>query len=308
MKHYKMATISSPSIIKQPLRALEIPLNKFSEEVIPHHQKIYEQHKQHITKLMAVNNAEQLSKELSEKKRVVKQLRDLLYELDTLRTQVEDNDLDGFDSKTMQLRTSILKLTKCYQDLEKAAEKIIHKDDISPEEDPPNERINPFIGTAQIQIEGDLQQLKLKQEYDRLHKVQEIQKDTEILQEMYRSLHGITQEQGDQVSQVESNVAISELNINEGYKDIVKANKLNAIAYPATGAFVGTLLAGPIGFLAGLKVGGVAAIGCAFAGYAGGKFLKKHIDEVSPSEAEHVINNENNENHTVVSETDKKDI
>lgn len=64
---------------------------------------------------MAINNVEQLSKELSEKKRVVKQLRDLLYELDTLRTQVEDNDLDSFDSKTMQLRTSILKLTKCYQ-------------------------------------------------------------------------------------------------------------------------------------------------------------------------------------------------
>lgn len=84
--------------------------------------------------------------------------------------------------------------------------------------------------------------------------------------------------------------------------------RLNAIAYPATGAFVGTLLAGPIGFLAGLKVGGVAAIGCAFAGYAGGKFLKKHIDEMPASEAEHVVNNENNENHTVVSETDKKDI
>lgn len=59
----------------------------------------------------------------------------------------------------------------------------------------------------------------------RLHKVQEIQKDTEILHEMYRNLHGITLEQGDQVSQAESNVTVSEINVNEGYKDIVKANK-----------------------------------------------------------------------------------
>lgn len=70
---------------------------------------------------------------------------------------------------------------------------------------------------------------------------------------------------------------------------------------------MGTLLAGPIGFLAGFKIGGLAAIGCAFAGYAGGTLLKKQKD-IDVNEAEHVINNENNENHTTVSENGKKDM
>lgn len=67
---------------------------------------------------MALNNTTQLVKEIKDKKRAVRQLRDLLYELDTLRTQVEDNDLDPFDTKTMPLRSSILKLTKAYQGTE----------------------------------------------------------------------------------------------------------------------------------------------------------------------------------------------
>lgn len=52
MKQYKMASISSPSIIKQPLKFVEIPLNKFSEEVIPHHQRMLEQHKVHVHKVI----------------------------------------------------------------------------------------------------------------------------------------------------------------------------------------------------------------------------------------------------------------
>jgi len=82
---------------------------------------------------------------------------------------------------------------------------------------------------------------------------------------------------------------------------------LKVVAYPATGAFVGTLLGGPIGFLAGFKVGGIAALGCAVAGYAGGKLLKRQKD-LEVNEAEHVINNENNENHSAVNEIEKKDI
>lgn len=35
------------------------------------------------------------------------------------------------------------------------------------------------------------------------------------------------------------------------------------------------MIGGPIGLVAGLKVGGIAAIGCAIAGYTGGRFLNK---------------------------------
>lgn len=51
--------------------------------------------------------------------------------------------------------------------------------------------------------------------------------------------------------------------------------RLKAVAYPVTGAFLGGVIGGPIGLVAGLKIGGIAAIGCAIAGYTGGKFLNK---------------------------------
>lgn len=115
-------------------------------------------------------------KEIKDKKRLIKQLRDLLYELDTLRTQVEDNDLDAFDTRTMPLRTSILKLAKAYQgnnnlffaltiqlqfsDLEKVAQKVIHP---QPSPTSSEERINPFEGAAHIQIQANLDDLKFEE-------------------------------------------------------------------------------------------------------------------------------------------------
>lgn len=35
------------------------------------------------------------------------------------------------------------------------------------------------------------------------------------------------------------------------------------------------MIGGPIGLVAGLKVGGVVAVGCAIAGYTGGKWFNK---------------------------------
>ncbi|XP_050295770.1 syntaxin-17 [Anthonomus grandis grandis] len=307
MKQYKMASISSPSIIKQPLKFIKVPLEKFSDEVIPHHQRILEQHKAFIQKLIAANDVRQLTKEVKDKKRTIKQLRDLLYELDTLRTQVQDNDLDAFDTHTMPLRSNILKITKAYQDLEKNVNKVLAKSQPSSEDTSPDERINPFEGASQIQIKADLNDLKLEEAQARLNRVEEIQRNAEDLEEIHRDLHSMVKDQGDQINEVEINVASAQEHVYAGFKDIVKAHKLNAVAYPATGAFVGTLIAGPIGLIAGLKVGGLAALGCAFAGYAGGKFLKKQR-EIDINEADHVVNNENNENQTTVTESEKKDI
>lgn len=114
------------------------------------------------------NDTKQLQKEIKDKKRAIKQLRDLLYELDTLRTQVEDDDLDGFDIKTMPLRSNILKLTRGYQDLEVTVDKVIAKNEPPAETYSPDERYNPFEGAQPIQIQADLDELRLEQEQARL--------------------------------------------------------------------------------------------------------------------------------------------
>lgn len=47
-------------------------------------------------------------------KRLIAQLKGLLYELDTLRAQVEDTDLDKFDMQTVSLRKEILQIISEY--------------------------------------------------------------------------------------------------------------------------------------------------------------------------------------------------
>lgn len=45
-------------------------------------------------------------------------------------------------------------------------------------------------------------------------------------------------------------------------------------SYPLTGALLGSLVGGPIGFVAGFKIASAAALSCGVMGYAGGQFLK----------------------------------
>lgn len=54
--------------------------------------------------------------------------------------------------------------------------------------------------------------------------------------------------------------------MNEGAKFLVKASKYKAVSYPLAGALIGTCVGGPIGLLAGLKIGGLTAFGCGILG------------------------------------------
>lgn len=46
--------------------------------------------------------------------RIIKQLKELLYQMDTLRAQVLDSDINQFDKLTANARTSIMNAVKEY--------------------------------------------------------------------------------------------------------------------------------------------------------------------------------------------------
>lgn len=73
-------------------------------------------------------------------------------------------------------------------------------------------------------------------------------------------------------------------NVNEGQRNLAKAARLKTALYPVAGAFIGTCIGGPIGLLAGLKIGGLAAIGGSLLGFAGGSGLKK-MQETATTES-----------------------
>ncbi|KAF2899762.1 hypothetical protein ILUMI_06425 [Ignelater luminosus] len=290
------------AIVKQPFKLIEIPLNKFRDEAVPHHQRVFETHKNNIHKHISSNNVEQIKWEIKDKKRIIRQLKDLMYELDTLRTQVEDSDLAKFDSKTLSLRKTILELISSYTNLENEAMQIISRNI----EENNDKNQNPIQGISQLQVQENLSELKLNEKERQLRQVEALNKDIEDVHGIFTDLNQLAGEQKEHVNAIEANTEVASENINSGLRQLIQASKLKKASYPVAGAFIGTMVGGPIGSVAGLKIGGLAAIGCGVVGYFSGRFLKRSNDDPSLTEIE---NSENLSSGNVVSSTnEKKDI
>lgn len=106
--------------------------------------------------------------------------------------------------------------------LEKTANQVIsaHQEQIQRVED-----VNPFEGAQQIQISGNLDDLKLKQHETTLKNVEAIQQDVQDLHGMYSQLHQMVGEQGEHVEVIEQNVEVTQENVDSGLKQLVKAHK-----------------------------------------------------------------------------------
>jgi len=68
------------------------------------------------------------------------------------------------------------------------------------------------------------------------------------------------------VDNIEENVEETQINVNEGTRYLGIASKYKVAAYPIAGAMLGTCIGGPIGLLAGMKIGGLAALSCGILG------------------------------------------
>ncbi|XP_061388370.1 syntaxin-17, partial [Musca vetustissima] len=65
-------------------------------------------------------------------------------------------------------------------------------------------------------------------------------------------------------------------NVQAGESALRKALSYKKAMYPVMGALLGTCVGGPIGLVAGLKAGGLAAVGCGILGFTGGSVLKSN--------------------------------
>lgn len=119
---------------KLTFKRVEIPLSKFNNVAIPHHLELLKKHKHNI--IMVRNYLLSLLKfvlihcilyyllilfiqyqkqhewdrvriEQNNASRLIKQLKQLLYEMDMLRSQVQDSDLDKFDANTIKSRQTV---------------------------------------------------------------------------------------------------------------------------------------------------------------------------------------------------------
>lgn len=166
-----------------------------------------------------------------------------MYELETLRTQVEDEDLDKFDSKTVALRKIIIHLIQGYTgnflslnvflvnskillELEKIAEKVVNRLlELNIQQQHVKENCDPFEGASQIQMQENVEDLKLKNQQDTLTKVENISKDVQDLHEMYKDLNEMVDVQGENVDHIEKTIDSAQQNVENGARELMKAHK-----------------------------------------------------------------------------------
>ncbi|XP_071445852.1 syntaxin-17 isoform X1 [Hetaerina americana] len=266
-----------PLEMKKPLKWVEIPLYKFNEVAIPHHVELLHRHRESIEKFQLKGEWEKAHREQVNATRVVKQLKDLLVEIDSLRIQVVDSDLEQFDKHTEKSRQVALNAIKTYLVITPGQANAWLRS--SPDEGESSKSVED-VKSEQVQL-TDLK-LEVKNEEDDLarkeaclHSWQQLCSDADELRQLFADFTNIVKEQQESITKIEDHIEASSENVTVGQTDVANAVKMKSAVYPLAGAVLGGCIGGPIGLLAGVKIGGLAAVGCALVGFTGGTILKK---------------------------------
>lgn len=109
----------------------------------------------------------------------------------------------------------------------------------------------------------------------RLRDFENLNRECTEISQLFKDLHGAVVEQAPMVEAIEQNVEETEVQVEEGQRQLQKALSYKKTMYPILGGLFGAAMLGPVGLVAGIKAGSAATVCGGICGYAGGKFLKK---------------------------------
>ncbi|KAL7046475.1 hypothetical protein ACKWTF_002589 [Chironomus riparius] len=284
---------------KIALKVAEISINKFNDQI---HHKVLQLRNFRITNSnkSSLNDLEKLRKDAINCLRVVKQLKQLLIEIDHLKSRTRHEDQEKFDELTSIRRDEALKEIKLYQDMkpiEKLNELSHHSNndidyDLSPKE------IKNHDFQIQLQVDDcEIRKREIESREAILREFENLQTECVAISQLYRNVNELVTEQAPMVEKISENVEVAEIQVEEGTRHLEIALKYKKTMYPIVGGLVGACVFGPVGLIAGLKAGSAATLCGGICGYAGGKFLKKtdspttpeasDLDSANPQESEH---------------------
>ncbi|KOC67084.1 Syntaxin-17 [Habropoda laboriosa] len=261
--------------LKQPIRRLEIQINNFNV-AIPHHVDLLKRHKNNIQKYQAQQEWQRMHKEHINVSRIIKQLKEILYQIDTLRAQVLDSDINEFDKLTANARASIMNAVEEYMELQ------LNLTSLSPTSSKDEDQAESHpLDNRYVQLQEKQQELQHQETC--LHAWTNLQGDIQQLHQLFVDFNKIVDDQKELVNAAEDNVEEVSINVVQGEKFLQKAARYKVAMYPLAGAVLGTCIGGPVGLIAGLKVGGLTALGCGILGFTGASLLKKKEIEMQKS-------------------------
>lgn len=99
---------------KISLKMAQISIQKFNNAGIPNYIGLLKNHKSNIRKSLALGDWDKIKKEEINATRVVKQLKNLLMEMDTLRSKLRPEDINEFDRLIKQSKTDAMTEMKAF--------------------------------------------------------------------------------------------------------------------------------------------------------------------------------------------------
>lgn len=263
------------------LRRYELPVDRFANEALPLYSDLLENHKKNMDQWKEERDWPKVRLEALKAGRTVSQLRAAVAEMDAVRAGLDAADRHDFDRRLAPHKERALRLVAHHAAIAEwvQAPAIQH-------DEPPN------AAEQQVQCHTSTDQLMAEEiEVERLRAQEEtyanLQQDVEDLHDLFAELSHNVHTQAEAVASVEQHVDEAAENVEQGERFLSKAARYKAAVYPLTGALLGTCLAGPIGLLAGLKVGAAAAFGGTVLGFTGGRVLKslheKRDEDSGPS-------------------------
>lgn len=144
------------------------------------------------------------------------------------------------------------------------------------EDDDANNGLEPAleITVPQLQTNFQLSEHQLREREACLAEFENLNREITDLHSMFYELHQQVAEQAEDIEIIAENVEVAQVQVVHAEQSLRQALKYKKAMYPLCGALLGTCVGGPVGFLAGLKVGGLAAVGCGILGYTGGAVIK----------------------------------
>lgn len=268
-----MSFDQTENVEKIPLKRAEVSIRKFNDLAIPHHLGLLKNHKSNIEKCLALGDWTKIKKEEINAMRVIKQLKNLMLEMDILREKVCDDDREKFDEMMSAGKNKAMEGMREYLDLQLKSPTSTTKSDDNDENSPLQED-NDYL--PQIQADFQLQEHQLIARQACLKEFENLQREVQDLHSMFQDVRVLVHDQAESVQVIADNAEEALENVQIAESHLQQALAYKKAMYPVMGALLGTCVGGPIGLLAGIKAGGLAAVSCGILGFTGGQVLNNN--------------------------------
>lgn len=268
------------------LKLAEISIHKFNQ-TIPQYLNLLKNHKCNIEKASSLKDWDRIKREQINATRVIKQMKFLILEIDKVRSQIRQSDLERFDESIQDAKKNAFAAMGEYLE---AQQKIVSRSQstysftdeeyYSRQEQQDNRYGRQLTHVPEITSAYNREDDEIRQREECLKEMETLQQEIVDIQDLFQTVHSMTHDQAPMVNAVEENVEVTQGYVEEGETALRRALKYKKAIYPMCGALLGSCIGGPIGLIVGLKAGGLAALGGGLVGFAGGKYIKEEGAEV----------------------------